>query len=112
MSKYKAKKVELDGHTFDSKKEAKRYTELKQMEESGGIERLSLQVPFELLPVQQTRTGANYRAVKYIADFVYYKDGKMVVEDVKGMKKGQAYQLFVLKKKMLKWFFDIEVVEI
>lgn len=112
MSKYKAKKVELDGHKFDSKKEAKRYTELKAMEERGEISVLRCQVPFELLPTQQTKTGANYRAVKYIADFVYYNDGKMVVEDVKGMKKGQAYQLFVLKKKMLKWFFDIEVVEI
>ena len=112
MSKYKAKKVELDGHTFDSKKEAKRYTELKQMEERGEIDRLLLQVPFELLPPQQTKTGANYRAVKYIADFMYFKDGQRVVEDVKGYRKGQAYQIFQIKKKMLKWFFDIEVVEV
>ena len=32
MSKYNSRKTTVDGFTFDSKKEAKRYLELKQME--------------------------------------------------------------------------------
>lgn len=107
-----AKKVTIDGNIFDSKKEAKRYEALRQMVIDGEITNLRLQVPYQLLPTQQTRYGKNYRGVKYIADFVYEKDGYTVVEDVKGYRKGQAYQLFVLKKKLMKFFFDIEVVEI
>ena len=51
MSKYNAKKVIVDGITFDSKKESKRYLELKQMQENGEIHDLQLQVPFELIPL-------------------------------------------------------------
>ena len=32
-NKYKAKKAVVDGIVFDSRKEAKRYTELKKLEE-------------------------------------------------------------------------------
>lgn len=49
-NKYKAKKAVVDGIVFDSRKEAKRYTELKKLEEKGIIRDLSLQVQFELLP--------------------------------------------------------------
>ena len=50
MSKYNSRKTTVDGFTFDSKKEAKRYLELKQMEKDGLIHKLQLQVPFELIP--------------------------------------------------------------
>lgn len=50
MSKYNSRKTTVDGFTFDSKKEAKRYLELKQMEKDGLIHNLQLQVPFELIP--------------------------------------------------------------
>ena len=43
-NKYKAKKAVVDGIVFDSRKEAKRYTELKKLEEMGSIRDLSLQV--------------------------------------------------------------------
>ena len=49
-NKYKAKKAVVDGIVFDSRKEAKRYTELKKLEEMGSIRDLSLQVQFELIP--------------------------------------------------------------
>lgn len=39
-SKYHAKKVEVNGITFDSKKEAKRYEELKLLERCGAIKDL------------------------------------------------------------------------
>ena len=49
-SKYHAKKTTVDGIQFDSAKEAKRYTRLRDMEEEGKIQGLRLQVPFELIP--------------------------------------------------------------
>ena len=51
-SKFGAKKVERDGHKFDSKHEAGRYTELKLLQRAGKITDLRLQVPFLLIPSQ------------------------------------------------------------
>ena len=47
-SKYKAKKTIIDGITFDSKSEAKRYEELKLLQRGGAIQNLSLQPRFML----------------------------------------------------------------
>lgn len=52
MNKYNAKKVEIDGITFDSKKEAARYCDLKLMQRAGEIRDLQLQVEYELIPKQ------------------------------------------------------------
>ena len=49
-SKYKAQKTEVDGILFDSKKEAKRYAELKFLEKAGEISNLVLQPLFVLIP--------------------------------------------------------------
>lgn len=68
-NKYYAKKVTVDGHTFDSKHEAERYSELKLLERAGQIENLQLQVPFVLLPLQKGEDGKTLeRGVKYVAD--------------------------------------------
>ena len=82
--KYHAKKTELDGITFDSKKEANRYAELKLLERSGAIHNLQRQVRYELIPAQKKDGKTIERACHYIADFVYEDNGKTVVEDVKG----------------------------
>lgn len=52
MNKYNAKKAEIDGITFDSKKEARRYAELKLLLRGGEIRDLRLQVEYELIPKQ------------------------------------------------------------
>lgn len=84
-SKYHARKTCVDGITFDSRREADRYLALKSMEEDGTIEDLRRQVRYELIPAFDV-DGKHYRPVCYVADFVYMKDGKEVVEDVKGMR--------------------------
>ena len=66
MGKYNNKKIVVNGITFDSKKEAYRYEELKILERANAIKNLARQVPFELIPKQRGE-----RAVRYIADFVY-----------------------------------------
>jgi hypothetical protein len=93
--KYNAKKVKINGVSFDSKKEAKRYFELKILERAGVISNLILQPKF-LLQDGFERDGKKYRAIFYIADFEYIQDGKRIVEDVKGVKT----DIYKLKKKM------------
>ena len=76
-NKYHAKKITVDGETFDSKKELNRYRELQLLEKSGKIWDLCRQVKFELIPAQYKDGKCVERACTYIADFVYKeKDGK------------------------------------
>lgn len=46
--KYKNKKVVLNGTTFDSRKEARRFRELKLLEHAGEIKELQTQFAFVL----------------------------------------------------------------
>ena len=50
MNKYYNEKVIVDGIKFDSKKESKRYVELKLLEKVKLIKDLELQKEFELQP--------------------------------------------------------------
>lgn len=105
-SKYHAKKTTIDGIEFDSAKEAKRYAKLRDMEGAGEIDGLRLQVPFELLPSFEC-DGVKYRGMKYVADFVYHRGGKVVVEDVKGVKTPE----YKLKKKLMAYINHINIEE-
>ena len=110
-NKYKNKKVVIDNILFDSKKEANYYTYLKLLEKAGKITDLELQKKFVLQPSFKLN-GKTYRAITYIADFVY-KDskGQVHVVDVKSeaTKKDKVYRL---KKKMLAYKFGIEIEEV
>lgn len=106
-NKFGARKTVIDGICFDSQKEAMRWCELKIMANAGAIEQLQRQIKFEIIP-----KTAKFRAHYYIADFVYMENGKKVVEDVKGCRKGIAYQLFRLKQAIMYWRYEIEVKEI
>ena len=96
-SKYRARKTVVDGIKFDSKKEARRYGELKLLEKGKVISDLKLQPKFELIPKQKYQ-GKTIRKTSYIADFQYYdiKNDKVIVEDVKGY----LTDVYKLKKKM------------
>lgn len=118
--KYHNKKVEYEGIVFDSLKEKRRYCQLQIMEKSGIISDLRLQVPFELIPavyedeVIQMKTKSKVkkrcvqRATTYVADFVYKRDGKTIVEDTKGFRTKE----YELKKKMMRAFLGIIINEI
>lgn len=113
MNKYNAKKCEYEGITFDSKKELKRYIILRELEKKGEIRNLERQVKYELLPTQRGEDGKVVeRGCRYIADFKYEKDGKTVVEDVKGCRYGQAYNLFVMKRKLMLFIHGIRIREV
>lgn len=96
-SKYQNRKTELDGVTYDSKKEARRAAELNLMLKNGEIITLARQVRFRLT-----------KGIEYVADFVYTtKDGEQIIEDVKGMKT----DVYKLKKKLMKELRGIEILE-
>ena len=84
QNKYKNKKTQIDMYVFDSAKEAKRYKELKLLEQAGEISNLVLQPRF-LLQEGFKKNGKTYRKIEYIADFQYNENGKTIVEDVKGL---------------------------
>lgn len=111
--KYNAHKTVVDGTTFASKAEARRYCQLKDMETRGEIYSLGLQKRFPLWAWDTTqRTPAGIKVCDYVADFVYYRkvDGEptYVVEDAKGSAK-TITPLFRLKKKMMLACHGIEV---
>ena len=123
-NKYNAKKVSVDGIEFDSKKEARRYQELLLLQKAGEIYMLERQKVYELLPAQREPDAVGKRggvikgkllerAVEYVADFVYTdKNGKTVVEDVKGFREGGAYAVFVLKRKLMLYRYGIKIIEV
>ena len=110
MSKYHSRKVVVDGETFDSKREYKRFCELSLLEKAGTIQNLQRQVKFELIPSQRdTETGKVIeRAVTYKADFVYEENGKTVVEDTKGFRTKD----YILKRKMCLFLLGIRIREV
>lgn len=84
-SKYRAKITYVDNIRFASKKEAVRYMILKDMEKKGDISNLELQPAFVLQSCFK-RSGELIPAIEYVADFMYSKGEKNIVEDVKGFK--------------------------
>lgn len=111
-SKYGAKKIIVDGHVFDSKKEARRYSQLKESESLGFIENLQMQVKYILIPSQYADVDGKRKCIErecaYIADFVYLEDGKTVVEDTKGFKTKD----YIIKRKLMLHVHGIRVKEI
>lgn len=107
-SKYNNKKIEFDGITFDSRREANRYKALKLLEQSGEISNIERQKRFELIPKQKDANGRAVRACSYVADFVYTdKEGRRIVEDVKGMRT----DVYKIKKKLMLYVHGVTVVE-
>lgn len=107
-SKYGAKKTVIDGITFASKKEAKRYGELQLLLKAGEISDLVLQPRF-LLQEKFTVRAEKIRAIEYVGDFQYICDGNTIVEDVKGM----VTEVFKLKSKLFKYRYkDIVLKEV
>ena len=102
-SKYGAVKTEIDGIMFDSKHEAKRYQELRLLEQAGEITNLRLQVPFELIP--KSKHGM---PIRYIADFTYNdQSGQLIVEDAKVVKT----PVYRLKRRIMAEIYNIEIKE-
>lgn len=110
-TKFKNKKVEIDGHKFDSKAESRRYIELKELAATGTIRDLTLQKRFKLIPAQRVGGRLIERAVDYVSDFCYRdSDGLLIVEDVKSpFTKTPAY---IIKRKLMLYVHGIIIKEV
>lgn len=105
MNKYRNKKVKVDMYVFDSIAESRRYKELKILERAGKIQNLELQ-PHYLLQESFRKNKKTFRKIEYIADFQYIENGKIIVEDVKGIQT----DVFKLKHKLFeKKYLDLEL---
>ena len=99
-NKYNAKKVQLDGYTFDSKKEANRYLQLCMMQRSGYISDLRVHPELEI--------KINRKVVCAVQlDFCYksMSTGEVIWEDVKG----KDNQLSKLKRSLVEAEHSIKV---
>lgn len=118
--KYHNKKITFQGETFDSKKEFKRFLDLRILEKNGDISHLRRQVKYELISAKYEECTIGKRgAVKhgkciasaccYYADFVYVDNatGNVIVEDCKGVRTA-AYNI---KKKLMLDKYGIEIKE-
>lgn len=107
MSKYKAKKITINGVEFDSKKESQVWLILKEKEKLGEIENLRRQEKYLLLPKQEGE-----RAVHYVADFAYYdraKDKEIVVDVKSDFTRKLA--VYIIKRKLMLWLHGIKILE-
>lgn len=97
-SKYRANKTSIDGHTFDSQKEADYYSELKLRLKANEIKGFCLQPVFMLAP-----------GLKYKPDFIIFNNnGEVEIIDVKGIKTKE----YIAKKKMFEDKFNLKIIEI
>ena len=103
QNKYRARKVTIDGTTFDSQREATAYCWLKARLQKGEIRDLRLQVSYDL----------HVRGIcvcRYVADFVYVEvaTGQTVVADAKGFRT----PIYKLKKKLMYAVHNIGIIEL
>jgi hypothetical protein len=99
--KYRNVPTEVDGILFASKREARRWSELRLMERAGYITELQRQVRFPL--------DVNGQPIcHYVCDFQYRRNGELVVEDSKGVRTPE----YKLKAKLMKAVHQIQIVEV
>ena len=97
-SKYGAIKTEIDGHVFDSKKEADYYIELKMRLQAKDIKGFCIQPVFILAP-----------KLKYKADFIVFNnDNTAEIIDVKGFKTKE----YITKKKVFEDKYKLKIKEV
>lgn len=106
-SKYNAKPViDNDGIRHASKKQARRWRDLKTLQRAGEISNLKREITIPLVV-------NGIKICSYRVDHTYnLKSGQGVLEDVKGLKAGVSYRLFKIKANLVKAIHGIEVQEI
>lgn len=106
-SKFNNIKTEIDGYTFDSKKESEFYGSLKLKKQAGLIKDFQMQVPYEIIV-------NNIHIAKYFLDFeIENNDGTKEYIDIKGKdKKTNKFiktGVFALKKRLVEAIYGIKI---
>jgi len=118
-NKYSAVKTVVDGITFASKAEARRYAQLKLLERAGEISNLETQPEFLFIvngtPVKIRSEGyPNGRQAKFRADFRYWdnRNNRTIVEDVKGGNATRT-EAYALRKALVEALFPgVRITEV
>jgi hypothetical protein len=98
--KYGNQPVTVLGQRFDSKKEAARWLDLRDLEGAGKISRLERQ--------KRYLCWVNGLLVcEYRADFQYLVGGRLTVEDCKGYRTRE----YLLKRRLMKALYGITILE-
>lgn len=100
-NKYGNRRVTMNGETFDSQKEARRYAELELLQRAGEIRDLKRQTRFTLMCGTVQLRYSSGRAVVYVADYTYAdrrKGWAVVIEDAKGCRT----DVYKLKRAIMK----------
>lgn len=88
MTKYHARKTQVNGITFGSRLEADRYQQLLLLEKAGEIAELKLQPELQIMEGWvDSETGEKHRSRFYVGDFKYLDMAShtWVIEDTKGV---------------------------
>jgi len=105
-SKYRNVPTVVDGVRFDSKREAKRWGDLRRLERGGQISKLERQVPYQLAPSVKIAGEKRARpALRFKADFRYVEKGQTVVED----SKGHSDTAFRIRQHLMKAIHGVDV---
>ena len=119
-NKFNNRKIVFQGETYDSQLELSRFIFLSNREKEGEITNLRRQVEYLLIPAQYGTEIKHLktkdkevrvlleRSCSYVADFVYERNGKTIVEDCKGSKYIITAD-FKIKKKLMLWVHQIQV---
>lgn len=100
QSKYRAKPVRDEDGYFASRREHKRWQELKLLQQAGAITNLERQKRYVI-------NVNNQKICTYVADFTYSENGRFVVEDSKGFQTPE----YKLKRRLMDAVFGIEIRE-
>lgn len=106
-TKYKSRAI----GGYQSTKEARYAANLRIREKAGEVKDITEQVKYLLIPAQEGE-----RPCYYWLDFRFQEKTDLGwfwrYVDVKGYKKGQAYALFVVKRKLLLQVHKIRIIEV
>ena len=121
ISKYRNKQIIVNGERFQSLKELRRFNQLLKLQDDGKISGLRRQVKYVLIPAQrepETITPRGHikpgkvieRECVYWADFQYYENDLLVVEDVKSpITRTEVYKV---KRKLMLYIHGIRIREV
>lgn len=109
----RAKPVECDGHRFPSRHERDRYLHLKLLQKQGLIWGLELQPCYDIVvngePLYLSPPGTRgRRPLSYRADFRYFDDAGLHVEDAKGVRTKE----YLIKKALVEAIYKITITEV
>lgn len=107
-NKYNAKKTEYNGETYDSAKEASYAAKMDMLKKTSGsdkVVKIEKQVRYDVIVNDE-------KICFYKLDFKVTYEDRIEYIDVKGLRRGCAYQMFKLKKKLVEALYGIKITEV